>query len=1096
MKPTYSIRTVVCAVVALALLAGIVTRQAAAQARIDLDVKRAVVRIVPERSTAAGPRLVEDQPGSGVIIHPSGIVLTAWHVLSQDDNTSQRTYWDDFVVEVIEDDDSSPPVARYRAKIIAVRPEDDLALLRLDRRLNRQPLTPDDLTTLAYLPVFTETGDNSGLLDPGNTELRVLGYPKPFATSGEESELYIEPATLSSRSASRGELIVQETFDAGYSGGPVLVEADGRLAVAGIVLSARGSRTVLRDLAERFRGFEWMVGEQSAFAQNVRVTEVVEGNDRTLQFDLDVQSIGLEGAPVQLQINFYDADHRPWRPGAVGLSLRTDGSVYWEEDIRPDRPVAAYPVQVRFSLASLGVTDEKLTFRLMLYDKSTNRQLWSDVTWYQAQPAAVAQADPSMATSTRTPTPTIDPRIAIEAGARATLTARASTAVPTSTPTRPLPTPTATSTADAQLEIAAAVNATLTALAPTAAPTRTPTSTPTATATPNAAATFQAAVNATLTAIAPTPTPTPTPGPTPAESAAGTKREIDGITFVYVPAGEFVMGSPAGEGESNEHPQHTVRLDGYWMGKTEVTNTQYARCVEARACPAPDNTFWNDRTFAEHPVTHVSWDNAVAYSRWLTEKSGVVVRLPSEAEWEKAARGTNGRIYPWGSDWDGGRLNYCDSNCEYDWADKDQDDGYQYTAPVGSYADGVSPYGAHDMAGNVWEWVQDRYSDGYYAASPRRNPQGPDSGDSRVLRSGAWLTNSSGVRSAFRGLFGPSFRGYGLGFRLVAPDLSQPEMTVTPPVQLDAVVNTTSTPTPRLTPTADEPAAGATRLIEGIPFVYVPAGEFTMGSSDADVQAAVTLCLSYQSDCAASRFADEQPQHSVYVDGFWVMRTEVTNAQYGQFVSTAGYETQRFWSADGWEWRTSNGVTTPEYWANALYNDPNQPVVGVSWYEATAYARWLAERRDLAIRLPSEAEWEKAARGRTDRIFPWGNTWNPSLANYCDLLCDEQKDKALRDGFVNSAPVGSYPNGASPYGVVDMAGNSWEWVADVYNPGYYAESHSHNPIGVEGSADRSMRGGSWRDAPRSLRLANRGNNLPESREQNIGFRLIAVQPTP
>ena len=745
MKPTYSIRTVVCAVVALALLAGIVTRQAAAQARIDLDVKRAVVRIVPEQLMAAGPRRVEDQPGSGVIIHPSGIVLTAWHVLSQDDDFSQRNYWDDFVVEVIEDDDSSPPVARYRAKIIAVRPEDDLALLRLDRKLNSQPLTPDDLTALAYLPVFTETGDNSRLLDPGNTELRVLGYPKPFAASGEESELYIEPATLSSRSRSRGELIVQETFDAGYSGGPVLVEAEGRLAVAGIVLSARGSRTVLRDLAERFRGFEWVAGEQRAYAQNIRVAEMMEGNDRTLQFDLDVQSIGLEGAPVQLQINFYDADHRPWRPGAVGLLLRADGSVYWEEDIRPDRPIAVDSVQVRFALARLGVTVEQLTFRLLLYDKSSNQQLWSDTVWHQVQPAAASLLIEATATPTRRPP----------------------TSTPTLTPTRRPPTPRPT----------------------------------------------------------PTKTPTPRPTPTPNEPAAGATREIDGITFVYVPAGEFLMGSTEAEVEAllcnqttgncerawvePEMPQHTVVLDGFWISRIEVTNAQWQTFMQADGystqrywtsegwrwrtenaiITAPGQ--WTDSDFngQNYPVVGVSWYESAAYASWLADRTGIAIRLPTEAEWEKSARGTQGRVYPWGNDWDASRANYCDSNCPNDWKDIEYSDGYALTAPVGSYAAGASPYGALDMAGNVREWVGDWYANSYVGAG-QRNPTGPDSGGSRVVRGGSWTNKPAYVRSAFRNWYVPDARNFDVGFRLVAPDLSQPEMTVTPATQSDAVVNT------------------------------------------------------------------------------------------------------------------------------------------------------------------------------------------------------------------------------------------------------------------------------------------------------------------
>ncbi|MBI3958000.1 MAG: formylglycine-generating enzyme family protein [Chloroflexi bacterium] len=202
-------------------------------------------------------------------------------------------------------------------------------------------------------------------------------------------------------------------------------------------------------------------------------------------------------------------------------------------------------------------------------------------------------------------------------------------------------------------------------------------------------------------------------------------KAISGIEFLEVPAGEFTMGSPDGEGSDNEHPQHTVYVDDFWIGRTEVTNAQYARCVEAGVCPAPNNSRWNESTFADHPVTHVSWDNAVAYTRWLSELSGLTVRLPTEAEWEKAARGADGRRYPWGNAAPNDRLLNFNRNVGS-------------TTPVGSYPDGASPYGALDMAGNVWEWVADWYAEDYYARAPERNPMGPESGQYRVVRGGAW----------------------------------------------------------------------------------------------------------------------------------------------------------------------------------------------------------------------------------------------------------------------------------------------------------------------------------------------------------------------
>lgn len=193
----------------------------------------------------------------------------------------------------------------------------------------------------------------------------------------------------------------------------------------------------------------------------------------------------------------------------------------------------------------------------------------------------------------------------------------------------------------------------------------------------------------------------------------------------------------------------------------------YIRCVAAGACKEPDNmsslthpSYYGNPVFDEYPVLYVDWNMASAYCSWVNR------RLPSEAEWEKAARGPNGNIYPWGNTFDGTHVNYCDANCPYDWADVSFNDGYVDVAPVGSYPLGKSFYGVWDMAGNVWEWVNDKYSETYYQNSPLINPLGPNSGQYRVLRGGSFDNYAEfSVRSSDRSRYISSYAYFNLGFR-------------------------------------------------------------------------------------------------------------------------------------------------------------------------------------------------------------------------------------------------------------------------------------------------------------------------------------------
>jgi formylglycine-generating enzyme required for sulfatase activity len=206
------------------------------------------------------------------------------------------------------------------------------------------------------------------------------------------------------------------------------------------------------------------------------------------------------------------------------------------------------------------------------------------------------------------------------------------------------------------------------------------------------------------------------------------------MEIVYVPAGEFVMGSDVNDpfADADEIPSHRVFVDAFWMDKIEVTNAMYELCIDEGACTPPAQTdHYSEEAYANHPIIGVSWDQANAYCGWAGR------RLPTEAEWEKSARGIDGRMYPWGNQQPSNAL-----------ANFDQIQSG--TSPAGSYPQGASYYGILDMAGNVWEWVADGYSEGYYSVSPDKNPLSTSPVNLRVLRGGNWNSDSSGIRATNR----------------------------------------------------------------------------------------------------------------------------------------------------------------------------------------------------------------------------------------------------------------------------------------------------------------------------------------------------------
>jgi len=284
-----------------------------------------------------------------------------------------------------------------------------------------------------------------------------------------------------------------------------------------------------------------------------------------------------------------------------------------------------------------------------------------------------------------------------------------------------------------------------------------------------------------------TATPIP-PSPTAPQLSIGATQisGVDGMVQVYVPAGEFQMGSE--DGDSDESPEHTVNLDAFWIDQTEITNAMFTKFVADTDYETDaENKGWSYAYLPEsgwdevdgadwkhpqgpssdleglddHPVVHVSWNDAQAYCEWAGK------RLPTEAEWEKSARSDDGRVYPWGDNFDCTKGNFDDEKIIDDYVVSGGEgcDGFNRTAPVGSYLDGASLYGSLDMAGNVWEWVADWYGEDYYENSPSNNPEGPEAGHYRVLRGGSWVNDDGSLRSANRYGGSPGFTDYYGGFR-------------------------------------------------------------------------------------------------------------------------------------------------------------------------------------------------------------------------------------------------------------------------------------------------------------------------------------------
>lgn len=544
--------------------------------------------------------------------------------------------------------------------------------------------------------------------------------------------------------------------------------------------------------------------------------------------------------------------------------------------------------------------------------------------------------------------------------------------------------------------------------------------------------------------IAPLPTPTLGVGST-------LVSPVDGMKLVYVPAGEFIMGSD--DGAEDEKPARLVHLDAYWIDQFEVTNGMYKLCVDAGKCKPPNyrgaNDWfrleliplvkplirnYDDPQYENYPISRITWDDANSYCAWAGR------RLPTEAEWEKAARGIDGRTYPWGEN----------VSCTYANVyafPVDEACGYA-PARVGSYENGVSPFGAYDMAGNVFEFVSNDYE---YFFETDDNVLLGFSVIFRVRKGGSWISSGEVARSANRELWNSSFDNIDPndpeffdpngenGFRCATSGEAPVNQSINPSAPTIEVVD------PRISP------------IDDMSMVYVSSGEFLMGSDYFE--------------------EDQKPAHNVYLDAFWIDQYEVTNGMYAKCVEAKRCDVPiRYYSYEP-IFNSNQEVVgfqlvDKSKFLEELVNNPdflNQPVTGIFWENAQAYCRWAGRR------LPTEAEWEKAARGVDGRTYPWGEHVDCTKANLFSCVG-------------NFTHVGSFEEGMSPYNAYDMAGNAMEWVADWYDRMYYQTSPARNPLGTSSGSYRVFRGGGWGNEYLASRTTNRPGYIAQLPHEFIGFR--------
>jgi formylglycine-generating enzyme required for sulfatase activity len=547
----------------------------------------------------------------------------------------------------------------------------------------------------------------------------------------------------------------------------------------------------------------------------------------------------------------------------------------------------------------------------------------------------------------------------------------------------------------------------------------------------------------------PLPAPAALPMPEPVNSHSSADKTIAwtnslGMKFAYIPAGSFLMGSPADEvGRSDDETQHKVTLTrGFLMGITHVTRGQFASFVqesgyqtnaekEGFASVSDEKGFttvkgasWRDPGFEQqddHPAVEISWSDATMFCNWLSKKEGKRYRLPTEAEWEYAARAGTQLAFPWGNNADDGQgwANCADQTVKqkfpklpaFKWTD-----GYVFTSPAGAFK--PNAFGLYDMIGNALEWCSDWAAN--YPDGDATDPHGAENGRIHVLRGGSWRYSPRYCRCANRGYIAPTAQNNLIGFRIV----------------LESVATAVS---------AGEKNNGRIKASKigdtwtntlGMSLTYVPAGTFLMGSPPVE----------------AGRVNRELQHKVTLTKSFLIGTTDVTQDQYLKLI---GQNPSQF---------------------HAPPDHGSRPVEMVSWDEAVVFCAKLSEKEHRHYRLPTEAEWEYACRAGTTTDYNTG---------------DEISDLGAAGWYMSNAGNETHPAGQkrpNAWGLYDMLGNVSQWCSDWH--ANYPNGETTDPHGVETGSGRTLRGGSWFDGPRLCRCAARHFQAPGLRNAHVGFRVV------